>query len=122
MNDAEIIKALEYCVSHKGCAEDCPCVIAEKPCVVNDPATLFNLIKRQYVEIERLKSSELTEEMCAKCEEVINKIRAEAIKEFAEKLKSNYTIFNISSMVSLDMIFCDINRLLKEMTGGENDG
>lgn len=44
-----------------------------------------------------------------------------AIKEFAERLKSNYTIFNISSMVSLDMIFCDINRLLKEMTGGEDN-
>lgn len=32
--------------------------------------------------------SEPTEEMRAKCEEVVNKIRAEAIKEFAERLKS----------------------------------
>lgn len=55
MNDAEIIKALEYCVSHKECADDCPCVIAEKPCVINDPIKLLNLIKRQQAEIEGLQ-------------------------------------------------------------------
>ena len=119
MNDVEIIKALEYCVHHKDCDDGCPCVIAEKPCVVNDPMKLFNLIKRQQAEIERLNTN--MDSMVAEHKRLIKNTKSEAIKEFAEKLKSNYTTFNISSMVSLDMIFCDINRLLKEMTGGEEN-
>lgn len=126
MNDAEIIKALEYCASHKGCADDCPCIIAEKPCVVNDPATLFDLIKRQQEKINQLKSIEPTEEVRAKCEEVIYKIRAEAIKEFAEKLKANFAKLDYKTDThrkTCDVDFCDktVNWVIHDITSAEID-
>lgn len=60
----------------------------EEDCLPLLLTNAINLISTQQSEIKRLKSIEPTEEERAKCEEVVNKIRAEAIKEFAERLKS----------------------------------
>lgn len=88
MTDADIIKVLEICLNKSG-----GCISAKCP-LVNDLhckelliSRCFEIINRQQAEIERLKSIEPTEEVRVKCEEVISKIRAEAVREFAEKLK-----------------------------------
>lgn len=54
---------------------------------VNDEDCI-NLIATPQAEIKGLKSIEPTEEVRVKFEEVVNKIRAETIKEFADRLKS----------------------------------
>ncbi len=121
MNDAEIIKALEYCVHHKDCDDGCPCVIAEKPCVVNDPMKLFNLIKRQQAEIERLNTN--MDSMVAEHNRLIKNTKSEAIKEFAEKLKATFPDRQDSRCTLDDCYTLDIiDNLAKEMTGGENNG
>ena len=107
MTDAEIIKALEYCVNHKECADDCPCIIAEKPCVLNTPIKLLNLIKRQREDIEKLTTQNVKLKKCFTIEFDDNKLKkivkktvdriiidikqaeTEAIKEFAEELIIN---------------------------------
>lgn len=97
MNDVEIIKALEYCVHHKDCDDGCPCVIAEKPCVVNDPMKLFNLIQRQQAEIKKLESKNNTltidnaimKSKIGSLEDDIQTAKSEAIKEFAKELIIN---------------------------------
>jgi len=126
MTDNEIIKALECCL--KGCNEegcdDCPLYEKVEDCEIEIPIIALDLINRQKAEIEQLKfiNLALSQNRIIMPErlEIVNNARDKAIREFAERLKSNYTIFNIPSMVSLDMIFCDINRLLKEMTEGNN--
>lgn len=134
MNDAEIIKALEYCVSHKGCADDCPCVIAEKPCVANDLIKLLNLIKRQQAEIERLKKiqqrqADLIIEERGRRYELASQFtiaKSEAIKEFAEKLKANFAKLDYKTDThrkTCDVSFCDktVNWIIHDITSAEID-
>lgn len=56
MSGNEIVEALEYCANHKECDDGCPCVIAEVPCVMNNPNALLNLINHQKAEIEALNA------------------------------------------------------------------
>lgn len=132
MNENQIMQALEIC-SQNGACTGCPYykITSEscQECLADDALAL---IQKQREEINELTGKHWNEcGQIAKYSDELNQfadigkmyseIKSEAIKEFAEKLKSNYTTFNISSMVSLDMIFCDINRLLKEMAGGEDN-
>lgn len=142
MTDAEIIKALEYCVNHKECADDCPCIIAEKPCVLNTPIKLLNLIKRQREDIEKLTIQNVKLKKCFTIELDDNKLKKivkkavdritidikqaenEAIKEFAEKLKNLiYPQLGTTYEKGEAFHFClnEIDNLVKQMTG-ENDG
>lgn len=144
MNDAEIIKALEYCVSHKECADDYPCVIAEKPCVVNDPIKLLNLIKRQQEDIEKLMTQNVKLKKCFTIEFDDDKLKKivkktvdritidikqaenEAIKEFAEKLKANFAKLDYKTDThrkTCDVDFCDktVNWVIHDITSAEID-
>ena len=105
MTDNEIIKALEcckVCSSPEYCRE-CPYVecTTVKGCVGEMLTDALDLINRQKAEIERLK--EMNEfhrktitENAQKALEVtldeIGKAKAEAIKEFAERLKASQII------------------------------
>ena len=108
MTDKDIVKALECC----GIKNDCKgCYFNTHEsgdiCVREIVKNAFNLINRQQAEIERLKSSvddylwdfylisgcEGTSNNCWKTcpDSRYNKIKSEAIREFAERLKENIT-------------------------------
>ena len=85
MTDNEIIKALECCSNGEPCA-NCPC---QKQCDETDLAEIaLDLINRQQAEIERLKIENQSLRSAANSYKLhYNEARAEAVKEFAEKLK-----------------------------------
>ena len=90
MTDAEIIKALEICNSlHLRCGNGCPYYEAPykdgKRCsemMIDDTLALIN---RQKAEIERLQKDGLV--LNKTFMDFVNQQKAEAIKEFAERLK-----------------------------------
>ena len=108
MTENEIIKEFEIFIKY-GAPEE----------LLND---VLNLINRKNAEIERLTvPKELIDDdfcgvVCEFAEELIKKAKAEAIKEFWGKLKEQNTMdARIVSVASGD-------NLLKEMTGGLNNG
>jgi hypothetical protein len=113
MTDKEIIKALECCISAESC---CVCGYT-KMC---DGTTIHQFaldpINRQQAEIEKLERTILYLE--GVCESTPDKVRAEAIKEFAERLKANKgKLFNyIFSSNGFDK---QIDNLVKEMVGDD---
>ena len=104
MTDAEIIKALECCTTKGAKCSDCP---AFKKVDRSDCKKYFrgaiDLITRQKAEIDRLETENeilsrnadtafqdgLNEAQDLYAEQVKDEIKSEAIKEFAEKVKSN---------------------------------
>ena len=124
MTDKEIIKALEFCCNNGHCKK-CPhcCANGEN---IEDLA--LDLINRQKAEIEMLyetldyraeKIRDL-QDMVAQNEGVLpryeNLIKAEAIKEFAERLKEKYSQADIlcpRRIVSLTEK--DLDNIVKEM-------
>ena len=126
MTDEEIIKALECCADEDMGCEVCP--YWAKGCTVEKDT--IDLINRQQAEIERLKEENkfhrktITENAQRALEvtiEEIEKAKSEAIKEFAERLK---TIFNFGVRVyegkcTVDGVVHNIDNLVKEMVGDE---
>lgn len=126
MTDERIVRALECCVEGDtfcyGCGEDCPFMDVDMCTVILRRETLA-LIKRQQAEIERLKQTPKcvfsydgeTLEYCVEspcsAEKTIETIRAEAVRDFAEKLKDIYTLHDGLQMT--------IDNLVKEMTEKE---
>ena len=125
LTDTEIVKALECCIesNHLGDCfwNDCP-MISEKGCKVGEE-TLYpyalDLINRLQAENERLNT------YLDIISHSTDKIKAEAYKEFADKLKlqsyivsdeSQTGIINRYSVVTVNQI----NNLLKEMVGEDN--
>lgn len=127
MADNEIIEALKCCKSAVASCEECPMYVEGVVChgyELNEKA--LDLITRQQLEIERLKCEmgKLLPKDCAYAVqmEVSNKletqIRAEAVREFAERLKAKSfkTIRNYG--LTKDVVeVCDIDNLVKEMVG-----
>ena len=130
MTDNEIIKALECCTEDEDCTH-CPS-IKEMPYCSNDIMVgALNLIKRQQAEIERLELandekfsqwSMLAEKTKQHYADLYNEakdiLKAEAVKEFVERLKekSFKTIRNYG--LTKDVVeVCDIDNLVKEMIG-----
>ena len=104
MTDNEIIKALETCIL--GDCDVCNCKCGS----VGDCRDTLNkhsldLINRQQAEIERLE----------KHTEMYHEVRAEAIKEFAEKLKKRFYLIAGRCVVNV----YQIDNLVKEMVGEE---
>lgn len=116
MTDTKIIKALECCKDNSfnnfPC-EKCPYRGTRRYCANNLCEDALALINRQKAEIERLKDMVSQNEGALPRYEAL--IRAEAVKEFAERLKEKaityYTI--IGHWVSVK----DIDNLVKEMEG-----
>ena len=115
MTDNDIVKAFECCnLDACNCLGGCPYLGTSgawrgEECWRKAREDLFDLINRQKAEIERLK------DMVGQNEGVLpqyeNLIKAEAIKEFAERLKE------IDDYVSP----LDIDNLVKEMTEGNGN-
>ena len=132
MTDNEIKKALECCADEMGCAKGCPFFDKKKSkCKVASPygafeKLLLDLINRQQAEIERLKDENLQSEYPARIRvddflvcanslgewlEFCDSLKAEAIKEFAERLKEK------SRYPSGTIYVEHIANLVKEMVG-----
>lgn len=100
MTDNEIIKALDICGHLEACA-DCPlgCLEGVDKCMHTLLLNALDLINRQKAELERYKKYYETMEIeiysfrkdQAEVKFLKNKIRAEAIKEFAERLKEAFS-------------------------------
>lgn len=156
MTDNEIIKALECCANatHKDC-KNCPLFVVNG-CVKTMSSNALDLINRQHAEninlkvhleqlksrydnarteIERLKGISVSPSkdpmdfcgvLCDYAEELIDKAKAEAYKEFAERLKENahtQPIFDTycgnKYMGDVSKIYVvDIDNLVKEYEKG----
>ena len=131
MTDNEIIEALECCVKHNGNCE--PCEIWEFCREHSDqmPIETLDLINRQKAEIERL-NKELVEnkadnryiqrlEALFKCASMeLKTAKAEAIKEFAERLKENeQEVCSGHGIHERVVSVWRIDNLVKEMVGDE---
>ena len=103
MTDKDIIKALERCKNYEDCNE-CPYIkcLTDKGCLGGLLTDTLNLINRRQVQIKEL-------------EERLNNIKAEAVKEFAERLKDMSEHFGEEkeNFVSEE----HIDNLAKEMIG-----
>ena len=126
MTDNEIIKALECC--KKDDCYNCPNDFGN--CYANLAGFALDLINRQKAEIERLQETIC---MLTKTGRFYSKVRAEAIKEFAERLKETICQENelyekcVKDMLTFDyqrgyadsndrFVWC-IDNLVKEMVG-----
>ena len=125
--DDEIIRALECCVTIGGC-DNCP-FYNNASCGINLRRYARALINRQKAEVKRLEKqnaemliSETAEfhipmEIAFRARTahpIFREIKAEAIKEFAERLKEKIRV--------MDRIIIygeDIDNLVKEMTEGK---
>ena len=126
MTDKEIIKALEHCFKTEmdcdGCPYDYPDV-----CYLDVKRDAFDLIKRQQEEIDRLKELfNQQQEIIADLEWTVSVSKAEAIKEFAERLKEKAKAELISSwdkhLYTIEEIITtqQVDNLVKEMVGADN--
>ena len=137
MTDNDIIKALEYCFTNdwnRTKCDKCKFYTGTTQCVEDLKSASIYLINRQQVEIERLKCEmgKLLPKDCAYAVqmEVSNKletqIRAEAVREFAERLKNKIkTECNPYGKPTFDYdtsiaIMRYIDNLVKEMEGEDN--
>lgn len=88
MTDKDIIKALECCKTWDDC-KGCPyCVNGLYTCGEHFDEDVLDLINRQKAEIERLE--DLNKCYYTSCQQIAksnHEIKAEAVKEFADKFK-----------------------------------
>lgn len=130
--DEEITKAVECCSDPCAICDECPlyCVGANCPSFELHRYAL-DLINRQKAEIERLKEcpkcvyeydGEVTE-YCVQspCSnfKTVEQIKAEAYKEFAEKLENEINCRTTLSRQQDKNVIHIIHNLLKEMAGEE---
>lgn len=108
MTDKDIIKALECCDNERDCTQ-CPMKESYPFCDDIGPGIVLDLIKRQQAEIKWLKGwQDLLKA------EKHSLIKAEAIKEFAERLKNIYVVH--------DGLYSIIDNLVKEITEQRKEG
>ena len=124
MTDAEIIKALEYCINYKdGHCENCPYRENEKGiyCVRYLAQNSLDLINRQKAEIERLnKQAEEMKEGNARLYLRFNTAKNKGINEFAERLKEEACgndLYDRSGYSVKAVTIEDINNVKREMEG-----
>ena len=122
LTDNEIIKALEYCEdsadTDKHCLK-CP-YCNESYCLDKMMADALSLINRQKAEIERLQ--EKNKRLFAENVGITHsskEIKAEAIKEFAERFKGLLDT-ELRWCECVDEIIKPLDNLVKEMVGDEN--
>ena len=135
MTDNEIIKALECLRGNAFDCGECPyCSCYPAPCEQQVAKDVLSLINRQKEEIERLKNRDLQVEVLEKLE---REIKAEAVKEFADRLKeqdgyNNHVFDDCASILvpkeylkgrdeKIKEVWTTIDNLVKEMVG-ENNG
>jgi hypothetical protein len=119
MTDNEIIKALECCMDEMGCKKGCPCFDPKAKgsnCTISKigiEKIALDLINRQQAEIERL---EKVNDSFTDIGKLYSEVKAEAIKEFADRLKINYSkpLFAVGSY---NEFIREVDNLVKEMVG-----
>lgn len=129
MTDNEIIKALECCTGQLDEGLDCTvCPFMNTDNCMRNELLALDLIKRQKAEIERLNKENrilsenadtafqdgLNEAQDLYREQVKSEVSAEAIKEFAERLKAEVGCFG------KHITDGDIDSFVKEMVGDNN--
>lgn len=127
--DEEIIEALDLCTQQNGSIPcyDFPCWNDdEQECEGIDYTSILDLINRQKSEIEELKEK-LTLDFEKMESEYDGKIKAEAYKEFAERLKEHinncHSVSDEGEYVCYDCSCANvthcIDKFVKEMVGEE---
>ena len=113
--DEDIVKALGRCENADGFG--CP-FDGEMDCVHKSAQLILDLINRQKAEIESLKEAyAIYEETTG-----LKWVRAEAIKEFADRLTNNADLITVNHFDSKWAISQDeIDNLVKEMTGEDSN-
>ena len=137
MNDNEILKALECCANEQGC-ENCPANPHRGNYGFCTPPLIraaFDLVTRQRAKIERFEKENhekfnkwkildnRTKQRYAELyEEAKAVVRAEAIKEFAERLKEQKYQSSDWSRGEHPFVVeeSDIDELVQEMVGDED--
>ena len=117
MTDNEIIKALECLRGNAFDCGECPyCSCYPAPCEQQVAKDALSLITRQKEGIEWLKNRDLQVEVSEKLE---REIKAEAVKEFAYRLKKRASkgFWETDAYIGVEQI----EELVKEMVG-ENNG
>jgi FtsZ-binding cell division protein ZapB len=127
MTDNDIIKALEFCADSRDTDKHClKCPYCnESYCLDKMMADALDLINRQKAEIERLKEKHklAVEEREANVKgftESLKTVKAEAIKEFAERLKEKGMPVTGGRGFEGVYVMCSnivIDNLVKEMVG-----
>ena len=116
MTDREIIKAAEHCYTNSDC-DGCPQLEYRRGCANKILEDLFEVANRQQAEIEKLK------DMVAQNEGVLPEyeklFRAEAINEFAERLRNYYKQFDFFDTIHFWEVIDHIDLLVEEMVGEE---
>ena len=115
LTDEEVVKALECC---KDCSINLNFEIVQKIEDKNkEILELIDIINRQKVEIERLKKEvSVPRDAYISIQDRYEHTKAEAYKEFAERLKENtITKFDWNEYVEIE----EVDNLLKEMVGEE---
>ena len=119
--DEEITKAVECCSEPCCVCDECPLYCVGVNCSSFElHRYALDLINRQKSEIERLRGSTIVNNIM-ESQRIKREAKAEAVKEFAEKLKekSFKTIRNYG--LTKDVVeVSTINNLLKEMVGDDN--
>ena len=129
LTDEEIVKALEYCYADENNCKRCPYMAVDK-CHKVHTKDVLDLINRLKEENERLKNAykqcawerdifaeDMKEEIKKDCSYLmldIKTIKAEAYKEFAERLKEEATADDDSTWWIANI---DVDNLLKELVG-----
>lgn len=121
MTDKEIIKALECCITKKNCTENCP-YIDLKPnyfyCIEKSTLDALDLINRQQEQIKRQANNI---HALLKMDDIeVRRIKKDAIKEFARKLKEEHSTPDILmpfNWISIEDTALD--QLVAEMVGAE---
>ena len=117
MTDNEIIKALEVCTSE---LQDCVlCQLLDNcdPLVLDGQA--LDLINRQQAEIERLKIENQSLRSAANSYKIhYDEARAEAVKEFAYRLKERQQTFIGDEYTYKFIYLIEIDNLVKEYEKG----
>lgn len=118
MTDEQIIKALECCEASENKCDDCPFYGVKEDCEVELPEEALDLIKRQNNLIEQLGNDVNRKyNLLCKMEEILRNLKSEAIKEFAERLKSRLRFYyQNQGMLEKEFYLLHIDKAVKEMT------
>lgn len=108
MTNDEIVKALECCMGCdcKECPYDGDAEIDAEVCMGKLIVEALKLVNRQKAEIDRF----------ADIGKMYSEVRAEAIKEFAGRLKENADVYDDDEYYFHFVTTEDIDNLVKEMT------
>ena len=145
MTDKEIIKALECCAEDEWCCNNnCPffekCsktlmakssldIIKRQQAEYNNLLEQFRILdcecerlekadENQKAEIERLKIENQSLRSAANSYKLhYNEARTEAVKELIERLTKEYAHYTLDFTTTVDIFFCSVKRIAKEMAG-----